>query len=238
MKKKRIRLGVVVLLLTVIGTIFLGALTKSPFEEMGTEVKAVQLLSKNNTESELRKQVKKPLTEDLYVQLENSLKSQNWLAANTQTSQLMLNIAKKEKEQYLTPDDINSFSCRDLQRLDRLWVANSHNRFGFSVQKEIWIKQGNPLDIKANPAIVESRENDYKTYLRFAKSVGWASVKDNETTRGEYIGIDDLTSRIKNDPNLRGSLPVFDTDRIAYTFWRGWIRWTYRLLLRSRECGL
>ncbi|MEH2247957.1 GUN4 domain-containing protein [Nostoc sp.] len=171
------------------------------------------------------------VTEHLYAQIENYLKAENCLAANIQTSRLMLNIAKKEKEQYLKPEDINSFSCADLQRLNRLWVANSHNRFGFSVQKEIWINQGNQLDIIL-------KGDDYKTYLQFAKAVGWASVRDNETTKAEYVSIEDLILRIKNNQKLRGSLPTVLSDRIAYTFWRAWIRWTYPLISRSRKCGL
>jgi hypothetical protein len=57
----------------------------------------IELLSKNNTELELRKQVEQSLTQHLYAQLEDYLKAKNWQAADRQTDQLMLNIAKREE---------------------------------------------------------------------------------------------------------------------------------------------
>ncbi len=179
----------------------------------------IKLISENKTESELREQVEKSLTEHLYAQLENSLKSENWSAADIETSRLMLNIAKKEKEQYLDYDNIISFSCPDLRTIDKLWVANSHKRFGFSVQKEIWINTGNRLGIKPE----QWNDKDSKNYLRFAKAVGWYDdkVRDNETrgSRGGYVSYSELLSGIRNNPErYRGSLPYEPTWRV---FWEG-----------------
>ncbi len=159
----------------------------------------IELLSKNNPESELREPVEKSLTEHLYAQLENSLKSENWSAADSQTSRLMLNISKREKKGYLDYDNINSFSCPDLRKIDKLWVDNSNKRFGFSVQKEIWINTGNRPGIKPEQA----------NYLRFAKAVGWYDdkVRDNETI-GSYVSYKELMEGIRNNPlGFRGSLP-------------------------------
>ncbi|WP_372743786.1 GUN4 domain-containing protein [Nostoc sp. C052] len=57
--------------------------------------------------------------------------------ADRETDNLMLNIAKRETERYLDYKQINSFSCDDLRKIDQLWISNSDNRFGFSVQKKI-----------------------------------------------------------------------------------------------------
>ncbi len=147
----------------------------------------IELISENNTESALRKKVEPLLTQNLYAQLEHSLKTKDWEAADEQTNQLMLYIAKREKELYLDDNDINNFSCPDLQRIDKLWVTNSDNRFGFSVQKEIWDK---------NP----------ENYISFAKAVGWY---DDKANGGDFVSYDELLRRIKDNPDTyRGSLPL------------------------------
>ncbi|MBD2341537.1 AAA-like domain-containing protein [Calothrix sp. FACHB-156] len=144
----------------------------------------IKLLSINNTESELRKKVEPLLTQYLYAQLEYYLKAKNWQAADEQTYKLMLNIAKREEQGFLDYDDINNFSCPDLQKIDKLWVTNSDKRFGFSVQREIW--------------------DNSQDYISFAKAVGWY---DDIGGGGEFVSYDELLRRIKDDPSYRGSLP-------------------------------
>ncbi|MEH2337732.1 AAA-like domain-containing protein [Nostoc sp.] len=155
----------------------------------------IKLISQNNIESELRKEVEASFTKHLYTQLEDFLKVKNWESADRQTDQLMLNLAQREKEQYLDIDSINNFSCPDLKRIDQLWV-NADNRFGFSVQKKIWISTGNRLVIKPE----DWTEKDVENYLRFAKTVGWYE--------GDFVGYNKLMERIKqNSTKYRGSLP-------------------------------
>ncbi|MBP5976545.1 GUN4 domain-containing protein [Brasilonema sp. CT11] len=165
----------------------------------------IELLSKNNTESELRKDVEASLTKHLYAQLKYSLKAKDWKAADQQTAQLMLNLAKREEQGYLDYDDINNFSCPHLKEINKLWVE-SDKRFGFSVQKEIWIKTGNRLAIKPS-----DWKQDYDNYFSFAKTVGWYDDKkvDEQGSRGNFLRYDDLMERIKDNPYWgRGSLPL------------------------------
>ncbi len=160
----------------------------------------IQLLSKNNTESEFRKQVEKSFTEHLYAELQSYLNAQNWQEADDLTYRLILTLAKREKEKSLEYDSMNSLSCPDLQRIDKLWVSNSHSRFGFSVEKEILIKTGNRLGIKPE----QLNDKDYKKYLQFAKAVGWyegGAVND-------YVSNWELIKGIKgNLSKYRGSIP-------------------------------
>jgi len=147
-------------------------------------------------------------TQAKYAQLEYFLMAKNWKEADTQTSQLMLNIANREKEGYLDYDSINTFSCPNLKRIDQLWVSNSNKRFGFSVQKEIWIKTRNQLGIKPE----KWNDKDFENYERFARAVGWYDdkVRVNETgASGGFLSYDELLSRIKTNPfkSPRGSLP-------------------------------
>lgn len=185
----------------------------------------IELLSKNNTELDLKRKVEQSLTEHLYAQLENYLNVKNWQQADYQTYRLMLNIAKGEKQGFLDYDQINTFSCPDLQRIDKLWF-NSDNRFGFRVQKEIWINTGNRLGIK----LEQWNDKDYENYYRFAKAVGWYDDKvKSETTgsRGQYVEYDKLIEGIKSHPSeYRGSLP--------YT---SWTDFDYGILLFS-HCDL
>ena len=166
-----------------------------------------QLLTGENIESVYRsliklkpqdKEVETSLTKHLYAQLEYFLKAKNWSDADDKTYRLMLNIAKREEQGYLDYDNINSFSCPDLQRIDQLWVSNSDKLFGFSVQKEIWIKTGNRLGIKPN----EWTDKDELNFIRFATVVGWYTYKQNGSSRGrgDYVSYTELIQGIKDKP--------------------------------------
>ncbi|MBD2565745.1 GUN4 domain-containing protein [Nostoc linckia FACHB-391] len=184
-----------------------------------------QLLTGDNIESihrslikldpqnkKIKKQVEQSLTQHLYTQLEYFLKAKNWEAADGETDKLMLNIAKREEQRYLSIDSINNFSCLDLRKIDKFWF-NADNRFGFRVQKEIWISTGNRLGIKLN----EWTDKDSDNYLRFAKAVGWYDDKrepDNqaENSRGNFVSHDELVRRIKEEGrrNSRGNFVSHD----------------------------
>jgi AAA-like domain/GUN4-like len=170
----------------------------------------LDLLSTNTTATELREKVEESLSQHLYAQLEYSLKTKNWQAADLQTYQLMLNIAKREKERYLDLDNIDDFSCPDLKTIDQLWVNNSDKRFGFSVQKEIWIGTGNRLGIKPDERYTSE---SMKNYLRFATAVGWyddQERRDNEMEgeRGDLVRYEELLKRITyNQLWYKRSLP-------------------------------
>ncbi|MBD2512579.1 AAA-like domain-containing protein [Nostoc muscorum FACHB-395] len=162
-----------------------------------------QLLTGENIESFYRslrelnpqdKKVELALTKHLYAQLEYYLNPQikNWEAADSKTYELMLNIAKREKERYLDYEQINNFSCPDLQKIDKLWV-NADKRFGFSVQKEIWTKTGNRLGIKPE----DWTDKDLENYLQFARAVGWYDDKLERQLSSADQGR--LYKRIKED---------------------------------------
>lgn len=73
----------------------------------------------------------------------------------------MLEVAGRTKEGWLDSDDIDNFPCADLRTIDRLWVAASKGRFGFSVQKEIYQSLGG------------TRQYDEKIWEAFGDRVGW-----------------------------------------------------------------
>ncbi len=172
----------------------------------------IYLLSKNSPKEGLMKQVEESLTQHLYAQLKYSLKSKSWEDADRQTSQLMLNLAKRENIGYLDIDSINNFSCPNLRQIDKLWVENSDNRFGFSVQKEIWIRTGNRLGIQPE----QWNKKDFENYIRFAKAVGWYDDKKPNDTGDRYLTYEQLMGRIVNNPSYgRGSLPALTYEELT-----------------------
>lgn len=77
-----------------------------------------------------------------YRNLENLLAAGRWKSADRETANLMVAIAKPPKSTYLDAYSARRISCTDLQTIDRLWRNYSNNRFGFSIQKDIWNRLG------------------------------------------------------------------------------------------------
>ena len=121
-----------------------------------------------------------------YDKLMSHLVTGAWREADGETSQLMLQVAGKEEQRYLEPDDIKTFPCEDLLTIDRLWVEASKGHFGFSVQKKIWEKCGSPMDYN----------DDYK---KFMEAVGWRSGDD-------FVSYSDLN--FSTSLSLAGELPM------------------------------
>ena len=92
----------------------------------------------------------------------------------------------------MNSEDLKKLPSTDLYTIDQLWLKSSKGRFGFSVQKEIWLSVG---DV-SNP----SKESNYKIYKKFGERVGWY-VKEKD----KWLWWEDLTFSL-NAPV--GHLPV------------------------------
>jgi hypothetical protein len=106
-----------------------------------------------------------------YSQLENLLKEKKWKEANHETEALMLKVAGRDREGWLSDPDIKNFSCPDLKKIDQLWVKNSQGRFGFSVQKRIWLEVGG--------------KTDWGTELKLGDRLGW--LKNGEPSSNSQL---------------------------------------------------
>jgi hypothetical protein len=104
-----------------------------------------------------------------YEKLEALLKAGEWRASDKETYELMIRTVGKEPGEYLLPQELLTFPCDDLLRIDGLWVQYSQGKFGFSVQKEIYERCGGKLDGKYYA----------KAYAHFFYEVGWC--KDDAT---------------------------------------------------------
>ena len=120
--------------------------------------------------------------------LETYLKNQQWREADEETYRLMITAVGKENGQLFSEDDLRNFPCEELLMIDRLWVQHSNGLYGFSVQKEIYVKCAGKLDF-SYPS--------QKTWNDFCHQIRWQKG-------GEY-----LFSEIykKEHMNYKGHLP-------------------------------
>ncbi|MBS9383018.1 MAG: GUN4 domain-containing protein [Dolichospermum sp. BR01] len=97
-----------------------------------------------------------------YTKLRNLLAAQKWKEADEETYEVMIKAVGKKSGDWFTRDEVLNFPCQDLRTIDQLWVKYSKGRFGFSVQKEIYLSVGGRLG---------SYESE--TFLRFYETAGW-----------------------------------------------------------------
>ncbi|HEY9604191.1 MAG TPA: GUN4 domain-containing protein [Allocoleopsis sp.] len=81
-----------------------------------------------------------------YKALLNYLANGRWREADEETGNLLLEVTGRKDRGYLNPEDIEKFPCEDLRIINQLWVKFSGGKFGFSVQKQIYVETGNKLD--------------------------------------------------------------------------------------------
>lgn len=77
-----------------------------------------------------------------YLQLDDLLAARHWEQADRETERIMLAIAQREEEEWLTEEDMGNFPCEHLHCIDQLWLKHSHGKFGFTVQKRIYQNVG------------------------------------------------------------------------------------------------
>lgn len=95
-----------------------------------------------------------------YKQLAEYLMWGEWKKADEETLKVMLKVANRENQRYLDVEAIDSFPCEDLGIIDKLWVSASNGKFGFSIQKEIYLLLGG------------KREYNEKVWNKFGDRVG------------------------------------------------------------------
>ncbi len=77
-----------------------------------------------------------------YADLERYLKNGQWKEADDETYRLMITEVGKEEGQWFDSEDLLNFPCEPLKAIDGLWVKHSGGKFGFSVQKEMYLECG------------------------------------------------------------------------------------------------
>lgn len=124
-----------------------------------------------------------------YGKLKNLLERQKWQQADQETTLVMLEIAGQKNHDNLTPEDLTIFSCNGLQVIDQLWRRYSNDRFGFSIQLQIYLGEGGSIDTL--------RSQNIEMLRKVGAKIGW--YKDNRWL--EYKEVDFSSS------SVLGSLP-------------------------------
>ncbi len=100
-----------------------------------------------------------------YRPLQQLLAQQDFQAADRMTLQLLCELAGEAAVQrkWLYFTEIENFSTEDLQTINNLWLTYSEGKFGFSVQREIWLSLGKNWD-KLWPKIGWKTGNNWTRY--------------------------------------------------------------------------
>ena len=112
-----------------------------------------------------------------YETLHEQLANQEWFAADKETVRLIADIAGVSDLEDLSPREIRSFSCGELQVIDRLWSNYSNGRFGFSVQLKIYQDLGGSLESTIG--------EDLELTQQWGAALGWREGVTDQTPAGK-----------------------------------------------------
>ncbi|MDJ0731846.1 MAG: GUN4 domain-containing protein [Crocosphaera sp.] len=136
-----------------------------------------------------------------YSKLRDLLAEGRWRAADQETAIVILQVANRVSEGWLRVEDIDNFPCDDLRTIDQLWVHYSKGKFGFSVQKKIYVDE-----------LGGTRDYNGKIWYKFCDRVGWREG-------GSYVSYSDLTFELL-DTTPMGHLPSMYCMEILLVFSR------------------
>ncbi|MGB5769520.1 MAG: GUN4 domain-containing protein [Crocosphaera sp.] len=134
-----------------------------------------------------------------YTKLRDLLAAGKWKEADKETANVMLQAANQVKQGYLSVEDIDNFPCDDLRTIDQLWVKYSNGKFGFSVQKKIYLEE-----------LGGTKEYKEKIWNEFGDRVGWRKG-------GTWLSYSDFTFE------LLDTTPVAHLPFCVVWGWGGWV---------------
>jgi hypothetical protein len=102
---------------------------------------------------------------DRYQKLQEFLEAKQFKAADLETKNLILAITGHRDMDDVTPVDIKQISCDSLRVIDRLWLNNSEQRFGYSVQLGIYLSLG------GNAGTLQTQ--DIEIFQKYGDAVSW-----------------------------------------------------------------
>ncbi|MEA5447736.1 GUN4 domain-containing protein [Leptolyngbya sp. CCNP1308] len=119
-----------------------------------------------------------------YHKLHDLLKAGKWKEADQETDRRMLEAVGRSENDRIRPAEVLSFPSADLRTIDALWVNCSEGKWGFSVQRRIYVECGAKLD---------GNYPGNKIWHEFCRRVGWRK-------RNAYVSYSSLTYDLKNSP--------------------------------------
>lgn len=148
-----------------------------------------------------------------YCKLRDLLREGEWKDADKETYYRMVEAVGRKGGDWIRPQELLNFPCTDLQTIDSLWTKYSNKKWGFSVQKRIYLECGAELN---------SKYPGDRIWHKFCCQVGWR--KDNSKVSYSNLKFDLQKS-------LEGELPL------VYVGLR-WGGLSYFLFTRSDTCNL
>ncbi|MEM8641291.1 MAG: GUN4 domain-containing protein [Cyanobacteria bacterium P01_G01_bin.54] len=124
-----------------------------------------------------------------YFPLAHYLQTGQWQAADREMFDVMNRVMGG-----LSIANIKKFPCEDLRVIDQLWLNYSQGKFGFSVQKRIWVEVGGKLDYATDT------DAALEAYKKLSDQVKWC--KD-----GIFLNYSDITFEVAPAPE--GHLPLW-----------------------------
>lgn len=102
-----------------------------------------------------------------YKLLKNFLANKEFKKADEETSRILLQITGNELNSHNDPISASKIDCSVYQAIDQLWTEYSktpsgESKFGFSVQRRIWLVTGSPE--KFGERVGWRKNNDWLTY--------------------------------------------------------------------------
>lgn len=146
-----------------------------------------------------------------YTRLRDLLKAGKWKEADRETYETMIRAVGKKSGDWFRTEELLKFPCVDLQTIDRLWVKYSEGKWGFSVQKRIYVECGAKLD---------GKYPGDKIWHEFCRRVGWRKGDS-------YVSYSDFTFDLQKSP--AGEFPLW------VVVWDGGGLWGWVSLLSHRD---
>lgn len=178
--------------------VFLGDISQQELESQGK----IQPKLHNKTLKQPAKISKKlPHTDDDdlssekgvdYTKLRSLLAANNWKEADRETYLVMIRALGKKDGDWFTTEELLNFPCIDLRTIDGLWVKHSNGKFGFSVQKNIYLSVGGKSDGQYYEEV----------WNKFGDKVGW---RNGRILNKEWIRYTEVIFTISSN---KGHLPI------------------------------
>ncbi|NJL88811.1 MAG: GUN4 domain-containing protein [Coleofasciculaceae cyanobacterium SM2_1_6] len=140
-------------------------------------------------------------TQDIdYTKLIDFLVAGDWQRADQETMSLILRITGRTEAGYPKSSDIKKIPADVIQTIDNLWITHSDGKFGFTPQKQVWLK---------------AEQN----YTEFCEILGW----HRDSSWVDYSEVDfTLNAVVGHLPALLFPYPLGDTKVTSFALgsWR------------------
>jgi len=181
------------------------------FRQGFSQMLAVQYNSEADRafESELRKCATDLMKGGLFKQLENYLKQKQWREADEETAWIFYQFMVREKYEDWS-ELFENFPCKTLAEINRLWLENSNNKFGISIQTKIY--QDICQDLGRMEGYVSQISG--RLWVTFCVCVGWAQ-SDRAWTYNHIMSQTTNMTQEDNGTYIEGILPTLIYTRQA-----------------------